>query len=112
MIQFDDARIQQKMSSLHHDEIEDRVRMLGAQIGVSYMNLLGVSINPDALAQIPEADAKQIEMVGFMLHGTTLSVGAKNPKSPRVQEVAKELEGRGVCGEGIYRFGSELATCL
>ncbi|OGG59427.1 hypothetical protein A3C89_02925 [Candidatus Kaiserbacteria bacterium RIFCSPHIGHO2_02_FULL_50_50] len=95
MIQFDDERLQGKLASLHHDEVEDRVRMLAAQTGVNYINLIGISINPEALSQIAEAQAKELEMAAFMLHGTTLSVAMKNPKNPRARDVLAELGKKG-----------------
>ncbi|OGG62207.1 hypothetical protein A3C87_01290 [Candidatus Kaiserbacteria bacterium RIFCSPHIGHO2_02_FULL_49_34] len=95
MIQFDDERVAGKLASLRHDEVEERVRMLAAQIGTNYINLVGISINPEALSQIPEAQAKELEMVAFLLHGTTLSIAMKNPKNPRAQEVVTTLKKKG-----------------
>lgn len=94
-ITFDDEKIGSRVAGLHTHEVEEHVRMLGAQMNIPYINLIGVTINPEAISRIPEAVARNIEMVAFTTQGMKLFVGMKNPRSPQALAENERLTGLG-----------------
>lgn len=94
-ILFNDKEIGDRVAGLHLHEVEEHIRALGAQMNVPYINLIGVTINPEALSLVPEAKAHSLEMVAFMLQGTKLLVAMKNPRNPQGVVEAERLAGLG-----------------
>ncbi|MCB9812412.1 type II/IV secretion system protein [Candidatus Nomurabacteria bacterium] len=94
MVTFDDSRSDTRIADLRAREEEQVIQMTAPKLGFEYINLQGYTINPEAIAAIPEEKAKEAEIVGFELHRNTLSVAAKNPSNPKTQALLQTLEGR------------------
>lgn len=92
MLKFDDSYSNTRLSDLHTQEEERLIQMNAPRLGFEYINLRGMTINPEALGAIPEAKARALNMVAFELNRHDLSVAAKNPNSPQVQAVLEELQ--------------------
>lgn len=92
MVKFDDSFSNNKISDLYAQEEEQVVQTLAPQYGFEYINLRGYTINPEALSVIPEEKAKALEIVGFELTKNNLSIAAKNPSNPKVQEFLQSLQ--------------------
>ncbi|MEK9177754.1 MAG: hypothetical protein AAB777_01385, partial [Patescibacteria group bacterium] len=58
-ITFDEDKQNRKLDELRRKEEEDLVQILSAKYGVGYVNLLGISINSDALRLIDEKTARE-----------------------------------------------------
>ena len=73
MVTFDDSRSDTRIADLRAREEEQVIQMTAPKLGFEYINLQGYTINPEAIAAIPEEKAKEAEIVGFELHRNTLS---------------------------------------
>lgn len=94
MVKFDDSYSNSRMAELYTQEEERLIQTMAVQIGFEYVNLQGISIDPEALSSIQEKKAKDSEMVAFALNQHALSVAVKNPNSPKTQAVLQELQSR------------------
>lgn len=92
MPKFDDSVINsKKFAELRLGEEESLVRSLSKQYGYTYINLNGVSINPDALLLIPEEKALSSGTVAFEKQNKLISVAIRNPNNPATKEILEEL---------------------
>lgn len=92
MTHFDDTFDPERMAEIRRQEEESLLQTLAAKAGYQYVNLRGISINPDALSLIPLEKAKAAELVIFEMHRTRLSVAVHNPNNPDTKAVLQELE--------------------
>lgn len=91
MATFDDSSTNARLQDLHLLEEERYVEAMGPRLGYEYVNLQGYTINPAALAAIPEQKARDAGLVGFELHKRQLSIAVKTPNDPRTQALLTEL---------------------
>ncbi|MEI8249147.1 MAG: ATPase, T2SS/T4P/T4SS family [Candidatus Taylorbacteria bacterium] len=98
-IQFDEDKQNRKLSELKHKEEEDLVQILSARYNVEYINLLGISINTDALKLVDEVRAQSAQVACFALIDKHVKIAARNPESPLVQEVLQDLKTKGYTPE-------------
>ncbi len=91
MLKFDDKYSNTKLNNLYIQEEEKAIQARALQIGFEYINLEGQSLNPEAIAAIPEQKSKDVELVGFRLNRNILSVAAKDPTSPKSQKFLQKL---------------------
>ena len=91
MVQFNDASVNTRLAELHRAEEEKLVQTLAPQYGFSYINLHGYTINPEALAKLPEKKAREAFMVIFDMTHNSLSIAVQNPNNPLTQKVLEEL---------------------
>jgi type IV pilus assembly protein PilB len=94
MVQFNDNKADAKFDDLRALEEERYVQAMAPRYGFDYIYLRGYTINPEAVALIPEARAREHDLVCFDLNNRDLSVAAKNPADPRVQLLLQELISR------------------
>lgn len=93
MPKFDDHILESKRFKEHRQsEEENLIRSLGKQYGLPYVNLQGVSINPEALVLVPEAEARAGGIVAFEKQNRLLSVAIRNPNDPAGQAVIERLK--------------------
>jgi type IV pilus assembly protein PilB len=95
MVQFDDSYSNSRIQDLRSGEEERLVQAMAPQYGFEYINLRGYTINPEALAKIPEKIAKDAQVVGFELQQKNISVAAKTPSNPKSQAVLQVLQKQG-----------------
>lgn len=93
MAQFDDRLTNSKqLTAFRQNEEESLVKQLAKQYGLSYINLQGTPINPEALAVIPEEEARSSSIVAFELTYKKLSVAIRNPNNPATKKILASLE--------------------
>jgi len=92
MQKFDDARFQGRLSQFHGAEEERRIQALATQYGSDYIQLVGYTINPEAVAIIPEAEARRAAAVGFELKRDTFSLAALEPTNPDTVALVNKLQ--------------------
>lgn len=92
MVKFDDSYSESRVADLRLQEEERLVQAMAPQYGYEYINLRGYTINPEAMATISEAKAKEAEMVAFELNQKNLSVAARNPNHPKTQALLQDLQ--------------------
>jgi type IV pilus assembly protein PilB len=92
MPQFDNKSLNLKIEDLRKSEEEKLTQTLAPQYGFEYINLQGYTINPEAVALLPEEKAKEGKMIVFNLTHNKLLVGVKNPNDPITLQTIKELQ--------------------
>jgi len=102
MKDFNDAGIQQKVSALQEQGEEQYVEAMAAKYNLTYINLVGIPINPEALDVIPETTAREAEVVIFEKKNKTLSLGIQNPNNANLPQVLDMLKKNGYETEGYY----------
>lgn len=100
----------EKMGTIALREKEDETQALAAKLGVSYINLKGFPINPDALVLVPEEEAKELQAIAFLFTGEQLRLGACDPKSQGVTDLAYELGERHKANVELYTISQESFT--
>jgi len=74
-------------------EEENLIKALSRQHGLPYVNLHGISINPEALVLIGEKEAYRANIVAFEKQNRLVSVAIQNPNDPATQQVIEQLKG-------------------
>lgn len=95
MTQFDDTYGVDKMEELRRKEEAHLIESLSAQYGLPYVNLRGITINPDAILTIEEETARDARCVAFELQNKKLSVAIRNPNNQKTKAVLVDLEHKG-----------------
>lgn len=95
MPQFDNTFSNEKMQEMKAKEEESLIRALSIRYGHQYVNLRGVTINPDALKLIPEDIARTSDIIAFEKQNKKLSVAIRNPNNPVTKTVIESLTNDG-----------------
>ncbi|MCA9360269.1 type II/IV secretion system protein [Candidatus Nomurabacteria bacterium] len=92
MVQFDDSFSNSRVKELRTLEEERAIQTNAPQLGFPYVNLRDTNINFEALAIIPEAEARAALAVGFRINKKNLSIAVQNPNLPATQQLFQRLE--------------------
>jgi type IV pilus assembly protein PilB len=92
MLKFDDNYSNAKLTDLYTQEEERLIQTNAPRLGFEYINLRGLTIDPEALGIIPEQKARALQIVGFNVTQHRLSVATKQPTNPQVQAYLQELQ--------------------
>jgi type IV pilus assembly protein PilB len=103
MVQFNDSYKSTHFNDMRAMEEERFVQSIAPQYGFEYIYLRGHAINPEAISLIPEATAKQLNLVAFDLKQRNISLAVKNPNDPKVQAFLGELSQK--------RYTTQLYMC-
>jgi type IV pilus assembly protein PilB len=95
MVKFNEEKQEEKIKDLREKEAEDLAKLLAGKYGLPYLNLSMVSIGIDALKVIPEAEAKEANMVAFQGVGKKLQIGVLSPNPDPVKKIIARLEDGG-----------------
>lgn len=94
MPQFNDKIADARIADLRISEEERLIATLAAQYGYEHINLRGYTLNPNALGEIPEAQARKANLVAFDRQGSTIKLAVRNPSQPEVTMVVDALTAR------------------
>ncbi len=83
------------MDEMRAKEEESLIRALSIRYGHQYVNLRGVTINPDALKLIPEDVARTSGIIAFEKQNKKLSVAIRNPNNPTTKTAIENLTNEG-----------------
>ncbi len=92
MANFEEDNSQRKLSQLLRKEEEDTVKMLSAKYKLPYADLAIVPINVDALALVPEVEAKRAGLAVIQKTGKKLEIAVANPEKPETKTVLENLK--------------------
>ena len=95
MVQFDDNALNSRLDDIRAKEQERAAASLAPQYGYEHVNLMGYTINPNAIAAVPQALATKAELTGFELIQKNLSVAVKDPTNPVTQQALQTLQKEG-----------------
>lgn len=94
MQEFDNTFDNERMQEIRREEEESLIKTLAAQAGYQYVNLRGITINPDALSLLPIEQARAAELVLFEKHRDRLGIAIHNPNNPKTKAVLEDLRSK------------------
>ncbi len=92
---FDEDKQNRKLDELRHKEEEDLVQILSSRYGVDYVNLLGTSVNTDALRLIPENTARAAQAAAYSIMDKKVKIAARNPNDEKIKNIVSEISAKG-----------------
>ena len=95
MTQFDDRFSGGKMEEIRRKEEESLIKALAVQHGLSFIDLRGITLNPDAIIILPEQEAKGGNMLVFETVRKRISVAIRNPNNPNTKKTLESLREQG-----------------
>lgn len=95
MVQFDNTYNEERVAEMRRAEEESLITQLAKQYGYQYINLPGITINPQALTVISEQEAKAANAVAFERKNKSLSVAIRNPNKPETKQLLTQLQTAG-----------------
>jgi type IV pilus assembly protein PilB len=95
MSQFKDTETNTRIALLRLQAEERVMQSRAPQYGIEYIDLRGYTINPEAVALIPEAIAREYAFVAFDKKNNTVSVAVTEPENQVVKQYLSMLEQRG-----------------
>ncbi len=96
MPQFDNSISSERIDEIRRKEEESLIKSLAVQHGYSYVDLRGVTINPDALHLIDEATAIKAKAVIFEHNRNRISIAIRNPNNPDTIALFANLKKQGL----------------
>ncbi|MFA6131906.1 MAG: GspE/PulE family protein [Patescibacteria group bacterium] len=99
--------LEEKMKEVRLKEKEDEAQGKARDLGVSFVNLKGFPISPEALSLIPREQAEKLKVVCFLHTGPEIRLAALEPKSEGVQELAFQLAERYKANSVVYQVSEE-----
>ncbi len=90
--QFNDDPTTLRLAELRKKGEEQLLKALAPQYGVPYIDLHGITINPEALSRIPELRARAAKLVAFSMIRKNLFVATSSPQEQATINLIQELE--------------------
>jgi type IV pilus assembly protein PilB len=94
-VTFDDALQNHELEDLRRDEEEQLVKILSDKYGLPYIDLRGISPEPDAMQMVKEEEARAAGAVPFKAVGRKIYIATLSPSNERLEELVRPLETRG-----------------
>ncbi len=95
-------KFEQKMTAIQTGEKEKIAKDLATQLQVGYVDLTSYAVSPEALALVPEEQARALKAIPFLFSGTEIRVGALTPNDPAVTELVYQLGERNKATAAVY----------
>ena len=83
--------IELNLATLRKKEEEIATEQLADSLGMAYLNLQFIPINPDALKILTKEQAQKAEMIIFQRSGVNLKIAIKDISNPNTQAVLKQF---------------------
>ncbi|MBI4599223.1 type II/IV secretion system protein [Candidatus Uhrbacteria bacterium] len=103
-------KFDEKMREVRSKEKEHEAQRQASGLKVSYVNLKGFPISPEALSLVPREQAEHLRVVAFLFTGSELRLGALEPQDPAVQELLFQLTERHHANGLAYKISEESLT--
>ncbi len=80
-----------KQEEIKNKEIEKQTKTKAQSLGVSYINLFGFPISPEAITLLTEEESQEIRALCFFYDGENIRIGSTDVNSPQLKEKVKYL---------------------
>lgn len=98
---------EEKMHDVRLKEKEIQTEKLASDSSVSYVNLKGFPISPEALRQIPKEQAEKLGTVCFLFTGPEIRLASVKPHDSGVKDLLFQLQERFGANGGVYQISDE-----
>lgn len=89
-----EQKLAKKMKEIQQKGVENEVAARAKTAGLGYINLHGFPISPEAIALIPEEQAKALKAICFFYSPNDINVGVVDSAKPELKELFYQLEER------------------
>jgi len=90
-----DQNQDQKLSELHKQEAEELAQILSQKYKIPYIDLSTISTSTEALRLIPEAKAREANVVAFRLIGKKAHIAGLSPETVETKKALEEIKEKG-----------------
>lgn len=91
MTRFDNTFNDDRLAELRRQEEENLIKSLSLQYGIQYIDLRGITLDPEAIKVIPENEALEAKVVVFEKTRKRISVAMRNPNNPAAKALIEKL---------------------
>ena len=98
------------MHDVRLKEKETEAQAQAQTLGVSYVNLKGFPISPEALRLVPQERAEALKTVCFLFTGPEIRLASLNPTDQAVKDLLFELQERHKANGGVYKITDEVTA--
>jgi len=95
-------KLTEKMDEIRIKEKERNAEKLAKAKGLSYVNLVGFAITPEALSLIPREAAEKLRTICFLHLEREIRIATTNPDNPEVTELVKETKEKYLANTELY----------
>jgi type IV pilus assembly protein PilB len=95
MLQTKPDPLQKKLLEIRREAEERDAERRAARLGLAYANLAKVPISVEAVAIIPEAEAKEAKLAAVELKAKDLALAVYDPNLPAAEKVIQKLKDKG-----------------
>ncbi len=95
MTKFDDTYNKEYMDDIRRKEEDRLIKALASQYGYQYIDLRGITLNPDAIKLLSEEEARAGNMIIFETVRKRISVAIRNPNNPATNATITRLKEQG-----------------
>ncbi len=85
------SKLTAKMTDIDIAEHERETRLKAESRGMPYVNLVNFPIAQEALALVPEEQARKLKIIPILLSGSELRIGVVDTETPGLSDYLKEL---------------------
>ncbi len=96
------AKFKVKEKQLKIKELERLTKQAADNAGLSYVDLVGFPISPEALVLISETQAEKLKTLCFFYDGKNIRLASLEPQNPEVAELVKRLSEKYFTQTSIY----------
>ncbi len=91
---LDSSKQAKQIKEIKNKEEESFVERVSQKFNLPYIDLSGTTIETDALAVIPEKEARLAKVAGFKLTGKDFYIAVKSPNLPETKKIIVSLQGK------------------
>lgn len=100
-------KFEERMYEVRLKEKEAEAQSQAKSLGVSYVNLKGFPISPEALRLVPQERAEAVKTICFLFTGPEIRLASLNPTDQAVKDLLFELQERHKANGGVYKISDE-----
>jgi type II secretory ATPase GspE/PulE/Tfp pilus assembly ATPase PilB-like protein len=97
----------EKMVTIEHKSKESQAKKKAASLGISYVDLKGFPISPDALTLLTHQQAEDLKAITFLFNGPELRMATVNPENQEVKDLLFQLEERNKTNGELYQISQQ-----
>lgn len=99
-----------KLKIIRREEEEEKTKDFASKLGLPYLNLTIIPIDPSGLTIVPLEKSKETEILVLQKFGKALKIAVKNPDKEETKKILEELKNQGFAIEVFIVSKSSLES--